>query len=165
MKNSDGKKYKLSGEHKEFIINKLALHCGQAEIVEAIKEAYNIDISPQGVDHYKKNYERDWRARREYINKHIAEIEPFADKSLRVQQRGELIRDLVKHLWFEDVKMKGNTVIYDVDGRAERFKLKGNHDVINKLLDSIHKEIEPFKIAHTNSTGENPIEINVKIVE
>ena len=153
MPKKDSEKYKLSGEHKEFILNKLALHCGQTEIVKAIKANFNIDICVQGVDYYKREYEKEWREKRDYFNKHIAEIEPFADKSLRVQKRGDLIRDIIdKGLWY---------TVFGKFGDHE----KGNHGAINDLLDSIKKEIEPFKIAQTNPDGDGPVEINVKLVD
>lgn len=153
MANSTAKKYKLNGEHKEFVINKLALHCGVTEIAEALKSEFGVDVTPQNIAFYKKNYETEWRKQREYFNLNIAEIEPFADKANRVLQRGELIRDLMKHLWLEDVKIKNNVILRDGDNKIELFKLKGNHDVINKLLDSIHKELEPDKLALTDPSG------------
>ncbi|HEA19633.1 hypothetical protein LCGC14_1125860 [marine sediment metagenome] len=153
MPKKDSEKYKLDGIHKEYILNKLALHCGQTEIVKAIKTNFGIEISVQGIDYYKREYEKEWREKRSYFNKHIAEIEPFADKSLRVQKRGELIRDIEDEgLW------------YTVFGKFGDHK-KGNHGAINDLLDSIKKEIEPFKIAQTNPDGEGPVEINVKLVD
>ncbi len=142
MTNSDEPKFKLKGEHKDFIISKLALHCGQTEIAAAVKDEFGIDMSKQNVDYYKRKYEKEWRKKRDYFNKHIAEIEPFADKSLRVQQRGDLIRDIVdKGLW------------YTVFGKFGDYE-KGNHGAINDLLDSINKELEPRKLALTDPSGE-----------
>lgn len=146
MPKSDEQKFKLEGIHKEFILNKLALHCGQTEIVEAIKEEFGIEISVQGIDYYKREYEEEWRKKRDYFNKHIAEIEPFADKSLRVQKRGELIRNIEeKGLW------------YTIFGKFGDYE-KGNHGAINDLLDSIHKELEPNKVAWTDPSGEYAVE-------
>lgn len=142
MTNNIPKKFKLAGIHKEFIINKLALHCGTTEIAESLKTEFDIDITPQGIDYYKQNYEDEWRKRREYLNKHIAEVEPFADKVKRVQERGDLIRDI------ED---EGLWCI--VPGKFGEYK-KGNHGAINALLDSIQKELEPQKIAQTDPSGE-----------
>ena len=71
----------------------------------------------------------------------IAEIEPFADKANRVKQRGDLIRDIEeKGLWYTIVTKFGE-------------HKKGNHGAINDLLDSIHRELEPFKIAPTDPSG------------
>lgn len=141
MPKTEEQKFKLDGEHKQFVINKLAMHCGQTEIVEAIKKEYDVVISVQGIDYYKKKYETEWREQRAYFNLNIAEIEPFADKANRVKARGDLIRDIEeKGLW------------YTVFGKFGDYD-KGNHGAINDLLDSIHKELEPFKIAPTDPSG------------
>lgn len=149
MADSTNKKFKLDGEHKEYVINKLALHCGVTEIAESLKEEFGIDITPPGIAYYKREWEKEWRKQREYFNKHIAEIEPFADKSLRVQKRGDLIRNIVdKGLWY---------TIKTAFGEHN----KGNHGAINDLLDSIHKELEPNKHAWTDPSGEHAAEVVV----
>ncbi len=146
-------KFKLNGIHKEYVINRLALHCGLTEIAESLKIDFDVDVTPQAIEYYKREYEEEWREKRSYFNKHIAEIEPFADKAQRVQKRGDLIRDIEeKGLWY--------TLITQF-GKHE----KGNHGAINDLLDSIKKEIEPFKIAQTNPDGDGPVEINVKLID
>ncbi len=158
MAKKESEKYKLSGKHKEFVINKLALHCGQTEIAEAVKDEFDIDVTKQCIDYYKREYEEEWRKKREYFNKHIAEIEPFADKSLRVQKRGELVRDLDENLWTETAMVKNDQVVYDKNDNPVMLKTFGNHEKINKLLDSIHKELDPDKLALVDPTGKKQYE-------
>lgn len=158
MAKKEDEKFKLDGEHKEFVINKLALHCGQTEIAEAVKVEFDIDITKQCVDYYKREYEKEWRKRREYLNKHIAEIEPFADKALRVKERGNLIRDIIENddLWQLDVAVKCKQIVRDNKNNPVLLKTRANHLVVNMLLDSIHKELEPGKLALTDPTGSEP---------
>ena len=146
-------KFKLKGIHKDFIINKLALYCGVTEIAEALKVDFDIDITPQAIEYYKREYEKEWRAKREYFNKHIAEVEPFADKINRIKMRGDLIRDLDDNLWTEEPLIKGNVKIRDDDNNQIMIKGYPNHVSINRLLDSIQKETEPDKLALTTPDG------------
>ena len=149
-------KFKLSGEHKEFVINKLALHCGVTEIAESLKIDFDIDITPQGISHYKREWEKEWRERRDFLNKHIAEIEPFADKVNRMKMRGDLVRDLNDNLWQEEPLIKNNRTIRDDDNNPIMIKGFPNHGTMNKLLDSMQKESEPDKLALTNPEGTEP---------
>lgn len=154
MANAIPKKFKLSGEHKDYVISKLALYCGTSEIAESLKIDFDVDITPQGVDYYKQNYEDEWRERRKYFNAHIAEVEPFAAKINRIKKRGDLIRDLDDNLWTEEPLIKNNVKIRDDDNNPIMIKGSPNHINVNRLLDSIHKELEPQKIAQTDPTGE-----------
>ena len=145
---------KLKGAHKDFIINKLALYCGVTEIAEALKAEFEVDVTPQAIEYYKREYEKEWRAKREYFNAHIAEVEPFADKINRIKMRGDLIRDLDDNLWTEEPLIKRNVMIRDDDGDPIMIKGFPNHVNVNRLLDSIQKELEPLKIAQTDPTGQ-----------
>lgn len=144
---------KLKGEHKEFVINKLALHCGVTEIAESLKIEFSVSVTPQNIEYYKREYEEEWRKRREYLNQHIAEIEPYADKVNRVKMRGDLIRDLDKNLWTEEPLIKNNVKVRDDDNNPIMIKGFPNHAAANKILDSIQKELEPDKLALTDPTG------------
>lgn len=146
---------KLKGIHKDFIISKLALYCGVTEIAEALKAEFDINVTPQAVEYYKREYEQEWKDKRKYFNAHIAEVEPFADKINRIKMRGDLIRDLNDNLWTEEPLIKNNRTIRDDDNNPIMLKVSSNHVNINRLLDSIHKELEPSKIALTDPSGEH----------
>ena len=151
-------KFKLKGIHKDFIINKLALHCGLTEIADELKVEFDIDVTPQAIEYYKREYEKEWREKRAFFNKNIAEIEPFADKVLRVKERGNLIRDIIENddLWQLDVAVKCKQIVRDNKNNPVLLKTRANHLVVNMLLDSIHKELEPGKLALTDPTGSEP---------
>ncbi len=143
---------KLKGEHKAILIQLLADFCGNDEVIEYFKREFNIEMSSGNVSFYRKTHEKDIIQQRESLNKRMLAI-PIANKFYRIEQRQKLMDDLFENLWFEDVKMKNNQIVYKANGIAERFKLKGNHNIINNLLDSTQKELEPQKIAPTTPDG------------
>lgn len=145
---------KLKGIHKDFIINRLALYCGVTEIAEALKVEFDIDVTPQAVEYYKREHGKEWKAKREYFNAHIAEVEPFADKINRIKMRGDLIRDLDDNLWTEEPMIKRNVIIRDDDNNPIMIKGFPNHVNVNRLLDSIQRELEPMKVAQTDPSGQ-----------
>ena len=134
--------------------NQYRITCGTSEIAESLKIDFDVDITPQGVDYYKQNYEDEWKARRKYFNEHIAEVEPFADKINRIKKRGDLARDLDENLWQEEPLIKNNRTIRDDDNNPVMIKGFPNHININRLLDSIQRELEPLKVAQTDPTGQ-----------
>jgi len=154
---------KLTGEHKAILIQLLADFYGNDEVIKYFKREFNIKMSSGNVSFYRKTHESDIIQQRESLNKRLLAI-PIANKFYRIEQRQKLVDDLFKNLWLEDVKMKGNQIAYDKDGNPKMVKIKGNHNVINKLLDSIQKELEPNKLSLTDPSGDKNIDINVNIV-
>jgi hypothetical protein len=165
MAKSKQEKFKLDGIHKEYVINKLALYCGVTEIAESLKIEFDIDITPQGISHYKSEWEDEWKKRREFFNKHLIEIEPYANKAVRVKKLGDLIRDLDGDWWVENIAIKKNQIAYNKDGSPVKLKTNSNHLIVGKLLELIQHETEPRKVAHTNESGDGPAVINVTLTD
>lgn len=145
---------KLKGDHKAILIQLLADFWCNDEILKHFKQEFNIEMSSANISFYRKNHEADIIQQRESLNERLLAI-PIANKFYRLEERQKLLDDLKKHLWYEDVKMKGNQIAYDSDGNPIVLKIKGNHNVANQILDSVHKELDPDKLALTDPTGKN----------
>jgi len=152
-------KWKLNGEQKLLMIQLLADFKGNNEIIEYFKENHNIEITQQAVTYYKQKYERDIIKIRETFNDRILAI-PVANKFKRIEIRQHLCEDLLANLWLEEIKIKKNQIAYDNNGKPITSKFKANHEIINKILDSIRAELEPLKIQHSGD-----LTINSKIIE
>lgn len=144
---------KLSGTHKDILIQLLADFYGNDEVIEYFKQEYNITMASGNVSFYRKSHEDDIIKKREKLNAKLLAI-PIANKFYRLEERQKLLDDIKKHLWYEDVKTnKKNEVVYDKDDNPVVIKIKGNHNVANQIMDSVHKELDPDKLALTDPTG------------
>lgn len=127
---------KLTEEHKQVIKQMLATFEPVNDIVDYLKDEYDVDVSSRLIYYYSKEHHKDIEKIRLELNIKFEAI-PIANKFNRIQTRQGLVDDLLANLWYEDTKGKQ----------------KGNHTAINQLLDSTQKELEPFKIAQTDSEG------------
>ena len=145
---------KLSCKQKDILIQLLADFYGNDEAIEYFKREYNIKMTSGNISFYRKTHEDKIIETRKKLGDRLLAI-PIANKFYRLEERQKLLDDLKKHLWYEDIKMKGNQIAYDKDNNPIVLKIKGNHGVANQIMDSVQKETEPFKIAPTDPTGEN----------
>lgn len=151
---------KLSGTHKDILIQLLADFYGNDEVIEYFKQEHNITMASGNVSFYRKNHEKDIIKKRKSFNKRLLAI-PIANKFYRLEERQKLLDDLKNNLWCEVVKMKDGQVVLDEKGNQTVFRLKGNHGIANQIMDSVQKETEPQKLSLTDPSGEHAAEVVV----
>ena len=144
-------KNKLSGEHKQLIINMLGSFFNNKEIIDHFKAEFDIEITGGNVSYYKKHKIPEILEARKKFQKTIV-YTPVAQKTWRLRVRQRLIDNLLKeeNLWCEEDTKYGT-------------RKKGNHNHINNILDSAREELEPRKVSLTDPTGEK--DMAVKMVE
>ena len=72
---------------------------------------------------------------------------PFVAKHERLFLRSVLIQDLETSLWREqNITDKDGNIKTDGQGRPIALRKVGKHGEINRILDSIREEMEPFEI-------------------
>ena len=123
---------KLEHEHKEFIIYRLAEFISAPDIVKDLQDTFNITLTERSVHYYKAEYKEDIRKKREWLNTHLEQHIPLANKALRVKM-------LEKDLKF-------------LDGAQDLDSLK----VKRELLEQIRKEKEGLRVDVTKKETWTP---------
>jgi hypothetical protein len=136
---------KLTEAHKQVIIRMLGAYYNFKDVRDHLKQEYGIEISDANVSYYKKHRRQEIREARQNFLRDI-EVLPVSDKAYRIKLRQDLIKDAMANLWLDVLDKDGNVL-----------HQRGNHAVINKILDSIQSELEPKKIAQTDPTGETGV--------
>jgi hypothetical protein len=142
---------KLADLHKQLIIQMLGAWCSNAETTEHIKAEFGICVTTQNVQYYRNQRKAEIEEAREEFKKNL-EIIPIANKAKRIEIRQRLVDNLLTHLWLEipaEKRSGGKTL--------EWIKEKGNHSLINQILDSVKAEMEPYKMALTDPSGQGSI--------
>ena len=143
---SDKGKKKLSPQQKDLIFQYLA--CGEtpSRLSRIFQHKYAVSIKPHAITYYITKYPEKINEYKEILKKNVFII-PSANKYVRLYIRETLIMDLRDNLWCEVPvhNKKTGEVQYDKQGNIIYQRLlKGNHGVINPLLDSQAKEMEEF---------------------
>lgn len=142
---------KLEHEHKELIITRLAEFVSWDKILEELHEGYNIEITEHTINYYSRKKE-EIRAKREYLNTHLEDHIPLANKTLRVQmlerdlKRLEGATDLdtlkVKREYLEQIRKEKEGLRVDVTKRETWTPDQFKHLKDTKDLDRAIKEAE-----------------------
>ena len=145
MSERKNKKDKLAPEHKILIFNLLGSGYKQKAVVERILTMTGVKITVDAVGYYKRKYPekileaaKRWEARLECVE--------LTDQIRRLLIRQDMVYDLIKpeNMWHKEMTAYG-----------ERWK--GNHLAVNKILDSMHEEIDGKRLALTGAkANENP---------
>jgi len=144
-KNIRNTKTKLSERHKQVLVDMVAGGFDNHEILDFILSEYGIKITSSNITYYRRNRREDIQEAREKFRERMFEITPFASKIARLAERQRMIENIKKEgLWLNKVDAKGNI-------RHQ----KGNHGVINNLLDSIREEMEPKRSMLIGSEGDD----------
>lgn len=141
---------KLKGAQKDVLIQMLADFASNKEILAYFNEEYKISLTSGSITHYRKTKEKEIIKIRKKLGDRMLAI-PIANKFKRIELREHLIADILAH------KKKGSDetesrLWYTVKNRYGAHR-KGNHAIINDLLDSIRAELEPKKFAMTDPDG------------
>ncbi len=147
-------KPKLNDYQKNLIIKLLGAYFTVQETVDVLRDKYEVELTYQAVYWYWRNRNDEILTARKDFDLKI-DVIPITSKINRLKERQMLIDDLKKHLWYEKPLLRNGNPVADDDGNPILLKLTGNHESINKVLDSAQKELEPSKIALTDPTGEN----------
>ena len=130
--------YKLKEVHKQLIFQYFAVNETASNIVRILQANYNIHVCLTAICYYSDKYPEKIAAYQEKLKRDF-EVIPSANKYWRLYTRHKLILDLLDHLWVEVPVMNTRTgeIVRDKEGEIV-FKtlLKGNHAVVNTLLDS-----------------------------
>lgn len=97
MSNKRKNQKKLSGEGKEFVLQKLALGAGPSAVASEYAELFGDDICPSAVSYYKKKYAREIGDIVITTNNDISRI-PVANIGYRLRKIQYLIDDLEAEL-------------------------------------------------------------------
>ncbi len=145
---------KLNPQHKELILQYFAVNEAPLNIVKILQEKHSITLKPHAVTYYRDKYPEKIADYQEKLKRDF-EVIPSANKYWRLYTRHKLILDLLNHLWVEVPVMNTKTgeIVRDKKGEIV-FKtlLKGNHNVVNQLLDSQAKELEEYEIDDEKKT-------------
>ena len=152
---------KLSGQQKALVIKLLGSYFTVTETIEILKNEYDIELTYGAVYWYWKHHHPAILEEREKFDKDV-EILPITQKKYRLATRQKLVKVLEKHLWREKPLMRAGKMVVDKNGNAKIYKLTGNHVVINKLLDSAQKEMEPMKVELTDPTGDREFSLGLQ---
>ena len=129
---------KLEQNHKHEVIQMLAAFEKPATIVEHLKARHGIAVSERNIYFYQENRKEDIERERKRIRADLLAI-PIANKFMRLQIRDKLLNVLMKNL--------ENKI-----GKEGRDPL-----IINRILDSVHKEMEPFETTVTEQLESLPL--------
>jgi hypothetical protein len=142
---------KLSAEHKAVVIKLLGSFETPSKVAAYIFEKYNIGVSVQNVSAYANRYPDEIKSVRE---KFLSDMEllPIVSKGYRIKIRQNLVFDIMGNpnkdfaddkLWLEEANTAGVVI-----------RRRGNHSIVNDLLDSVRDELEPRRVALTNPNGD-----------
>ena len=94
MTEQKSKARKLSEVHKLFLVSQLACYASPKQAAEALKQEFNVEITPQAAQHYDptkssgrtlaKHLVTEFEAKRDAFLKHIEDHIPGANKAVRV---------------------------------------------------------------------------------
>ena len=129
---------KLEQNHKHEVIQMLAAFEKPTTIVEHLKARHGIAVSERNIYFYQENRKEDIERERKRIRADLLAI-PIANKFMRLQIRDKLLNVLMKNL--------ENKI-----GKEGRDPL-----IINRILDSVHKEMEPFETTVTEQLESLPL--------
>ena len=138
MSHSNNTAPKLSKRHKLLIIKLLAAFEPVKDIVHHLKVHYDQTVTERLIYWYEEHREEEIESEREKLNKQLLSI-PIANKFKRLQIRDKLLNVLMKNL--------ENKI-----GKEGRDPL-----IINRILDSVHKEMEPFETTVTEQLESLPL--------
>jgi len=133
MSHSKNTAPKLSKRHKLIIIRLLAAFESVKDIVNHLKVHYDQTVTERLIYWYEENRQEEIEKEREELNNQLQAI-PIANKFKRLQIRDKLLNMLMKNL--------ENNI-----GKEGKDPL-----IINRILDSVHKEMEPFRTTLTSPT-------------
>lgn len=150
----DFSKNKLKPEHKDLILQYFAVNETPVNIQNILQSKHSISLRVHAITYYRDKYPEKIAAYQEKLKRDFSVI-PSANKYWRIYTRHKLILDLLDHLWVEVPVMNTKTgyIVLDKDGKIV-FKtlLKGNHAVVNTLLDSQAKELEEYGLEDETKT-------------
>jgi len=151
-------KPKLNDYQKNLIIKLLGAYFTVQETVDVLRDKYEVELTYQAVYWYWRNRNDEILLARKHFDLKI-DVIPITNKINRLKERQMLIDDLKKHLWYEKPLLRNGNPVADDDGNPILLKLTGNHESINKVLDSAQKELEPSKVEHSGSIA-TPVVLN-----
>jgi len=132
---------KLDGVNKIAIKQMLALHESPTDIADTLKREYGIKVSVRMIYYYAQNYKNEIDEIRQKLGLELRSI-PVANKFQRIMERQKLVDELSKNLWVGEPLIKKGKIVRDEEGNAILVKCsRGNHLAINKILDSVAKEL------------------------
>ena len=116
-----------------------------SNIKKHLQEEHGIEIHINNVYWYAENKKDEIEEERDRVRHDLMAI-PIANKFYRLQLRQRLVDDIFnKGLW----AIMGTV---EVEGRKLP-RLKGNHNLINQVLNAVREEMEPFEIKLVNDEG------------
>lgn len=126
---------KLSQTQRSHVYQLLAAGYRNSTILAHIRHNLGIKVSRQSINAMRhRQPERVEEGRRD-IQKEIGLAAPIANKIHRIAKRQELINSLERKLWRTTSVTKGGTRL-----------LTGTHETINRILDSVKAELEPYEV-------------------
>lgn len=159
---------KLQHEHKELIILRLAEFVQTPEIVKELAQTYQIEITERGVLWYSANRKEDIRKKREWLNTHLEDHIPLANKTLRVKMLAKDLRSLegaddldslkVKRELLEQIRKEKEGLKVDVTKKEtwtpDQFKhLHSTEDLDRAIKEAEKKDGEVMTVAQVLEEG------------
>ena len=126
---------KLTKEQRRYVYQLLAAGYRNTTILKYIKATFGIKVSRQSINAMKHGQSDKVEQGRREIEKEIRLAAPIASKLHRVAKRQELIESLERRIWRVTSETKSGVKV-----------LAGCHEVINRILDSVKAELEPFEL-------------------
>ena len=147
---------KLKQEHKEFIIYRLAEFMSAPDIVKNLQDTFNITLTERSVHWYKAEHKDEIRAKRDWLNTHLEEHIPLANKGLRVKMLEKDVKSLkgaqdldslkVKRELLEQIRKEKEGLKVDVTKRdtwtPDQFKHLQSKEDLDKAIKEAEKKDE-----------------------
>lgn len=149
---------KLSKKEQAHVIQMLASFEKDQAVLDSLEKEFGQTINAGGVSYYRVNHKESIEQERDKLRRDHMAI-PVANKFYRQAARERLINDIFRRgLWTVDGYVIIDVKLTDEHGN-ERLepqrvpKLRGHHAVINQILDSAHREAEPFEVKFVGGDG------------
>jgi len=125
---------KLSQAQRSHIYQLIGAGYRNTTILAHIRHNLGVKVRQSISEMRHRQPDRVEQGRRE-IAKEIGLAAPIADKIHRIAKRQELVNSLERKLWRVTSVTKGGTRL-----------LTGTHETINRILDSVKAELEPYEV-------------------
>ena len=126
---------KLNQEQKRIVYQMLAAGYKPVTVCKYIKLITGIEVSRQNVQQMRQTQPEKVEQGRREIEKEIRLAAPLASKVARLAKRQELVNSLERQMWRVTSMTKTGLRI-----------VTGSHEVINRILDSMKAELEPYEV-------------------
>ena len=120
----EGELRKLNGIHKDFVLRCLACGFQLQEVVDCVKDEFDIEVTRQNIHYYLKTYPDKVEALRHVLAENIEQI-PFAKKLTRVAYLDRMAKRQWRRRQYGEVRATLKQIAEEVGGLVQKHELTG----------------------------------------